>query len=346
MMKIIKRTAAVLTSIVIAATAFTGCESRFPGISAAGTPASVSAFKLNTIVNIKIYDSAGSYSEDVINNTLALCDRYEQVCSRTLPDSELSQLNRGEISTVSPELGELLEYGLDYSRLSDGAFDISIGAVSSLWDFSSGNASVPDESSIHTALPHVGYEQISIQKNSDGTYDVTKPSETIIDLGAVAKGFIADKIKDYLTASGIKSAIIDLGGNILCIGNRPDSASFIIGVKNPDTSSSSALAYLSISDRSVVSSGTYERTFTVDGTTYHHILDPATGYPYDNNLWQVTIISDKSVTGDCLSTTCFSLGLTKGLELIEKTSGVEAIFVTRDGSLHYSSGAKSFLYKK
>ena len=157
-----------------------------------------------------------------------------------------------------------------------------------------------------------------------------------LDLGAVAKGYIADRIKDFLVEKGIKSGIINLGGNVLCIGGRTDGTPFKIGIQKPFADRSETLCTVDISDKSVVSSGIYERCFELDGQFYHHILDPSTGYPYDNGLVSVTIISDKSVDGDGLSTTCFALGLEKGLELINSLENVEAIFITENYQIHYS----------
>jgi len=308
--------------------------------TALADPISVSGFKLNTYVEIKGYDT--SSDKDILTRALALCDKYEQIFSRTLEDSELSQLNRHEITVVSAELGELIEYGIEYANLSEGSFDISIGAVSSLWDFTTADPSLPDSTDIENALRCIDYTQIDISKNNDGTYTVIIPEGMILDLGAVAKGYIADRIKDYLGAQGVKSALINLGGNVLCVGSRSNGP-FSVRVRKPFAEASDYICTAKITDQSVVTSGTYERCFTIDGQLYHHILSPKTGYPYDNGLAQVTIISDDSVTGDCLSTACFTLGLEKGLALIEATDNAEAIFVTSDGTMHMSSNAAQYI---
>ena len=180
--------------------------------------------------------------------------------------------------------------------------------------------------------------------NGDGTYSISKPDDVILDLGAVAKGYIADKIKDFLEENGVKRAIINLGGNVLCIGKKTNTDNFGIGVRKPFAANNEVLVALSVDDSSVVSSGNYERYFYADdGTFYHHILNPATGYSYDNDLSDVTILSKDSLTGDCLSTTCFCLGLEDGMKLIESLDGIEAVFVTNEGEIHYSSGAKAYV---
>lgn len=305
-------------------------------------PSSVSGFKLNTYITITVYDKV---DRSVLDKCLELCDSYENMFSRTIPESTLSQVNNHKTTEIPPELAELLQYGFKYSELSNGSFDFTIGSVSSLWDFTSDSPKVPDATAIRSGLAYVDYKNVSLSKKSDdtGDYSVSIPEGTIIDLGALAKGYIADKIKEYLVSAGVRSAVINLGGNILCIGNKPDGSVFNIGVRKPFSDSSDILLTLKINGQSVVSSGTYERCFTQDGILYHHILNPKTGYPYDNDLTSVTIISDKSVEGDCLSTTCFTLGLNEGLRLIESLDGIEAVFITKDGTIHYSSGASQYI---
>ena len=145
-----------------------------------------------------------------------------------------------------------------------------------------------------------------------------------------------DKIKEFLLSKGVKSAIINLGGNVLCIGSKPDKTPFRIGIQKPFADRSETIATVDITDQSVVSSGIYERFFEKDGQLYHHILNPKTGYPYDNSLISVTIICDSSTDGDGLSTSCFALGLEKGMELINSLPDVHSVFITSDDKLHYS----------
>ena len=179
-------------------------------------------------------------------------------------------------------------------------------------------------------VSHINYHSVKVDGN---TVTLTDP-EAKIDLGGIAKGYIADKLKEYLKNQGVEHALINLGGNMLALGGRPDGSDFRIGIQEPFAADGTVLTNLSISDKSVVSSGNYERYFEKDGIIYHHILDPDTGYPVQNNLYQVTIISDSSVQGDALSTTCYALGLEAGMELIQNTDGVEAVFVTDDLEVH------------
>lgn len=334
---------------------FTGCGNITDAdTSTTGNqPISISSIKLNTAVQITIYDSQ---DKALLDDCLALCDKYELVFSRTNEKSELYKLNHrkdtsdkdtntdrqttpypvsGTADTwhISEDLASLLSEGLDTTRESDGAFDIAIAPLTSLWDFTAEDPKVPDDATIQKALPLCSSEGVTI----DGQ-DITLPSDDIqFDVGAIAKGYIADRLKDFLVKKGVKSAIINLGGNVLCIGSKPDGAPFKIGIQKPFADRNETEAVMDITGKSVVSSGIYERCFKQDGKLYHHILNPQTGYPYDNGLISVTIISDQSVDGDALSTTCFALGLEDGLKFAEK-KGVQAVFITEDYELHYTDG--------
>lgn len=305
----------------------------------ANTDTSISdtAFKLNTVVTVTLYDSD---DEELLSEVMELCDKYENIFSRTLPSSELYQLNHGQLPQedgffcISPEMTELISTALSYCEKSDGAFDITIGPVSSLWDFTSGEKIVPSDEEISAALSLVNYKNVVLKDNriqflQDGMQ---------LDLGAIAKGYIADKMKALLLERGVKSAVINLGGNVLCVGEKPDHSAFEIGIQKPFAKRSETVSTIQVRDKSIVSSGIYERSFEKDGKLYHHLLNPKTGYPYDNSLVSVTILSDESVDGDGLSTTCFSLGLEEGMNLIEQTPDTEAVFITDDYELHYSSG--------
>lgn len=334
---------------------FTGCGNITDAdTSTTGNePISISSIKLNTAVQITIYDSQ---DKALLDDCLALCDKYELVFSRTNEKSELYKLNHrkdtsdkdpnadgqttpypvsGTADTwhISEDLASLLSQGLSITRESDGAFDIAIAPLTSLWDFTAEDPKVPDDAAIQKALPLCSSDGVTI----DGQ-DITLPSDDIqFDVGAIAKGYIADRMKDLLVKKGVKSAIINLGGNVLCIGSKPDGTPFKVGIQKPFADRNETEAVMDITGKSVVSSGIYERCFKQNGKLYHHILNPKTGYPYDNSLISVTIISDQSVDGDALSTTCFALGLEDGLKFAEK-KGVHAVFITEDYELHYTDG--------
>ena len=237
---------------------------------------------------------------------------------------------------VSDILYEILEDGMYYSEISDGVFDITVEPESSLWDFTSDNSKVPEDAQIKEAVKLTGYKNAVLKDKKL----VLKIPGMGIELGAIAKGFIADRLKDYLAVNGVTSGTVNLGGNVLCIGKKTDGSPFRIGVQHPFADRNEIITAVKAEDTSVVSSGIYERYFIQDGKIYHHILDTSTGYPYDNGLVAVTIISVKSVDGDALSTTCFAMGLEKGLEFVNSLEDVYAVFITEDERLHYSEGFK------
>lgn len=298
-----------------------------------------SGFYFDTVITITLY---GSSHEEQLEHCFDLAAKYESYFSKTIPDSDISKINAaaGNPVTVHDETIELLQKGIYYGELSNGTFDITIGNLSDLWNIptkalleETDASMIPDKAEIATALATVDYRNILI----DGNDVSLKNPDTSIDLGGIAKGYIADKMKEYLIAEGVSSGYINLGGNVLCIGNKPDGSPYNIGIQKPfDTANTSAT--VKISDKTVVSSGIYERYFEVDGTIYHHLLDTATGYPLNNELLSVSIITPYSVDGDALSTICFALGIEKGLELIESLPDTEAIFIDADYQLHKSSG--------
>ena len=330
-------------SLILCPAVFSGCSAKTENVknTDAGSqdPISATAIKLNTAVTVTIYDSQ---DRELLTECMNLCDKYEKIFSRTADDSELYQLNHRELTPVkgtentyqvSASLAELVSKGLDYSVLSEGAFDIAIEPLTSLWDFTAENPKVPKDSLIQAALPKCNYHNISV--DTDKNEITLKTDDTAIELGAIAKGYIADRLKEYLVSQGVESAIINLGGNVLCIGSQPDGEPFRIGIQKPFASHNETVGFVEIDDASVVSSGVYERCFTADGKNYHHLLDPRTGYPYDNGLISVVIICPESVDGDALSTTCFSLGLEKGMELLDSTEDAAGIFITEDYELHF-----------
>lgn len=289
----------------------------------------------DTIVVITLY---GTDDSDILQDVQNICTDYENLFSRTVPDSDVYRINHanGETVTVSPETISLIKESLAYSALTDGAVDITIAPVKDLWDFSSldktaAKEALPDEAALNEALSHVDYHCIQYDETAC-TVTLTDP-DAQIDLGFIAKGYIADALKEYLLSNGITSAIINLGGNVLTIGTKPDGTPFQVGIEKP-FETTSIMETLSINDRSVVTSGIYERYFQIGDTVYHHILNPQTGYPVSNNLLSVTIISDSSMEGDALSTSCLLLGLTEAQTLIESLDGIDAVFITDDYEIY------------
>ena len=263
----------------------------------ADEPVTKSGFYFNTVISVSIYEKG---SEELLDDCFALAKKYEGYFSNTIPDSDISKINDagGAPVTVHDETIELLKTGIAYGDLSGGKFDITIGRLSDLWDISTkalldqtDTSMIPSDADIQTALATVDYREIQI----DGNTVTLQNPDTRIDLGGIAKGYIADQMKAYLNQKGITSGYINLGGNVLALGAKTDGSAYTIGIQRPFGEENEAIASVSITDQTVVSSGVYERYFEVDGTRYHHILDTATGYPYDNGLLEVTIITGASV---------------------------------------------------
>lgn len=294
-------------------------------------PITRTSFKLDTVITITIYDSEDT---SLLDGAMELCDYYENLLSRTREVSEIYQLNQGTRQEVSEDTAALLALARSYSEKTGGLFDPTIGPVSSLWDFHAKEPKAPEKEQIRAALSLVDYRDMTLSGNT-----VTFRKEgMMLDLGGIAKGYIADRIKDYLLEQNVKSAVINLGGNVLCIGGRPDGTPFQIGIQQPFEENSTEIPPLAIRDQAVVTSGIYQRYFEENGIFYHHILDPETGYPCDNELVSVTIICDRSADGDALSTSCFLMGLEKGIEFVNQSENVQAVFITKKGEVFYSDG--------
>lgn len=350
-----------------------GCGSNgenYQGIAKTG-------FYLDTVCTITIYgvdpdsdlgkelseaDEEGQQKRifQLITDAFLECDRCEKVLSKTISSSEISQINAagGRAVTVSDMTAEVIEKGLEYGTLSNGVFDITIGKATDLWnfhDFQIEEASdsetendkeaepLPDPELLKEAVSHVDYRKVKVDDDQVALQD----PEMEIDLGGIAKGYIADHLTRWLEERGVVSAVIDLGGNIVAIGGKSEGIlelpqqDFTIGIKDPQSESGQLLGVFSCSDKTVVTSGTYERYVVKDGKKYHHILDPETGWPAETDVDSVTIITEKNhaVDADGLSTTCLALGVEKGTALIETLEGVEAVFVDLDGKITSTSGA-------
>ena len=293
-------------------------------------------FYLDTVITLT------AYTEDVqiLNDALEECGRYENLLSRTIEGSDVWNINHamGEPVDVSDDTIEILQTAIEVSERSGGAFDVTIAPASTLWDFTSGEAVLPDEQELADAAAKIDYTKIKIKDNQ-----VTLPAGMMIDLGGVAKGYIADAVKYYLEERGIESAILSFGGNIVAIGLKPDGSAWKVGIQDIDEPTGNYMLVAQNFGGSTVTSGIYERGFELDGEYYHHILDSSTGWPVQNELASVTILSESSMWGDALATAAFALGTEKGLELIEDLDGIEAIFIAKDRSVTYSSGAQAYM---
>ena len=337
--------AVLLTAVIIIPQ--TGCGGK--------EPVSGSEFCLDTSCEITIYDMEGM-SEDkaagIIDQAFAEIREYENMLSRTVEGSDVYRINHadGKSTEVSAETLDVIRTGLLMAELSGGKFDITVGALTDLWKFTSDNPSVPEDQEIRKALETVGYENITMKGNEVGLSD----SETRIDLGGVAKGYIADKTGEYMEAQGVTKAIINLGGNITAIGEKEEDTPWTIGIERPYSDRSEIVGSIKVSDKTVVTSGIYERQFVEDGVRYHHVLDPQTGYPAETDLEAVTITAVKGNSGFCdsLSTACLILVKEKAHRLVLKLQDeypqmeIEAAFIDKNDNIAQTDGMNLELVEK
>ena len=335
--------AALFALVIIAQT---GCSSD------SAEPVTGENYLLDTVCSISIYEMKGEdgkpaaasgmqeEAKAAIDEAFALCAGLDKTLSRTADASEISRINNagGEWTEVSEDTLRLLQEGIRYSELSGGDFDITVGGVTDLWDFHADpeDAKVPDAEALAQAVKHVGYDKIEI----DGSKVRLTDPETRIDLGGIAKGYIGDRMADRLEELGVTSGIVNLGGNVICIGGKTDTDDFTIGVEAPYSDRTEIVGKIQARDKTLVTSGVYERKIEVDGKLYHHILSTDTGYSAETDLDAVTLTAGKghSMDVDALSTICLIKGYEEASKLIEATDGVEAVFILHDGTIEQTSG--------
>lgn len=317
---VIKTLASLALSLSLMLTCLTGCGEH--------RRHETECFFFDTYVYLCIYGG----SDEILSDVVRLCAEYDRLFSKTNTESDVWALNNanGEPVIVNEKTAELLTISCEYAELSGGRFDVTCGSVTELWDFSTETPSLPDSSELTEALQYVGIDKMTIEDTT-----VTLSSGTRIDLGGIAKGFVADEIASYLRENGVNNAVINLGGNVLVVGDK-FGRQYTVGVEAP--SGDGYLTTLQLSDKSVVTAGISKRGFTLDGCYYHHILDLSTGMPVNNGLASVTVVSESSTQGDALATTLFLMGLEEGLILAESLDGVEAVFAATSGEMFATSG--------
>ena len=283
------------------------------------------------------------FHEDAQNLLLQseqLLHLYKNRFSANDADSELMEINlqAGKKAVqVHPELFELIELGKKHSIAANSHLNIAIGPLVQTWRIGFSDAKLPSEEEIQRLLKITDPEEIVL---NDSNREVYLSKEGMrIDLGALAKGYIADKLKEFLVEQGVQSGIIDLGGNILTIGENPTfHRPWRIGIQNPALDRGEHVAVIEVSDASVVTSGIYERQLVVDGKTYHHIFDRTTGYPMETELASVTIVAEKSVDCEIWTTRLFGQNPYDIIEEIEQQPGLEAFVITKNQKMMYTSG--------
>ena len=334
----------ILLAVLIAVAILSGCgtQSRNRKSSASADAAAEIkketrvGFYLDTVITLSAYTD----KPELLEKGLKTCGDLEKKLSRTIEGSDVWNINHaeGKTVTVSPETAEILQTALQVSEWSGGAFDITVAPASVLWDFSSGEMNIPSAEALAAAAEKIDYRKVMISGN-----EVTLPEGMMIDLGGIAKGYIADAVKKELAEAGIQSAILSFGGNIVSIGLKPDGSPWKVGIQDINEPSGTSMMISLNYGGSTVTSGIYERGFTKDGITYHHILSSETGWPVQNELASVTIFSESSMLGDALSTAVFALGTEKGARLIESLENTEALFIARDRSAAGTSGIRKYM---
>ena len=361
----------------------------------------ISFFLFNTQVHMHAYGDAAADPDATARLDAALvaardrCLFFERAFSRTRDDSDIARAHAASPSAVpvSPQTARLVRQALGYCERSRGKFDITMGTVTSLWNFHTGE--VPSRLALARALPHVDYRHIVLDeepcgrepldeeplgkdspvqgsldddalnagtsrapssnvpssKSSQPALAITDP-HTILDLGGVAKGYIADDLADLFIAHGVGRFVINLGGNVVVRGGRPADASarppvaagspWRIGIINP-LDPAHHRAIVDMVDGSVVTSGIHERRFTKGGVTYHHILDPATGMPAKTDLTSATIIAPRSMDCDGYSTTALMLGARDAIDFVESLPGIEAVLIDEVDEVWWTSGIEERL---
>ena len=291
-------------------------------------PVSETRVLLDTYCTITIY---GTHDPELLDEAFGLCAEYEALFSITIENSDIWRINHagGAPVAVAPQTCELIKAGMDFGELSGGMFDITIGRISTMWDFS-GDPQVPAQEELDAMLRTVDFRKIII---GGDTVRLADP-EAWIDLGGIAKGYIADRLASFLRENGIKNAVIDLGGDIAVIGKKPDGNPWMIGVKQPFGDRNDLLGIVKTAEASIVTSGIYERQFVEDGIQYHHILDPYTGMPSRSDVIGATIMAESAAAGDALSTIAVLKGSKKAADLLSNAQGfIGALLVLENGEL-------------
>lgn len=325
-----------LIIILIFSALLTGCEKEKKLVTD-------STYMLGTYLQLSVWTSDEAKGKEMIEASFKRIQEIEGKMSVNIENSEISTVNNNaglKPVEVSSDTAFVLNRAVYYAALTKGAYDPTIGTLVKLWGIGTDRENVPTQKEIKSALEHVNYNAVRFQ---EGNKVVLAEEGMFIDLGGIAKGFAADEVTRILRESGIEHAMINLGGNVYALGNKTDGTNWKVGIQDPFEPTGTHMGIVEIADKTVVSSGNYERYFMKDDIRYHHILDPKTGYPANNGVISTTIITDSSIDADALSTGAYVLGLEKGLELIEKIDGTECIIITEDKGVYLSSGMKGKL---
>lgn len=290
---------------------------------------------MDTLMRLTAY---GPHREAALETAQAEILRLDALWSTGQPDSEIAQLNQTGQAILSPDSRTLVARSLDLYRETGGAFDITVYPLMVLWGFPSQDYHVPTEEELTEALALVGSDQLEFDPETGA---LTLAPGQAIDLGGIAKGYTSQRVMDLYREAGVTSGMVSLGGNIQCLGTRPDGTPWRIGIQNPWDTEGEMAAVLQVTDQAVITSGGYERYFVdpATGITYQHILDPATGYPADSGLASVSVVTSDGTLGDALSTALYLMGLDQGIDFWRTHSHqFQALFIDQEGKLYVTEG--------
>lgn len=282
---------------------------------------------MGTVITVKLFGFGAKNDLDKIETEINGLEN--SVLSWRKEGSDVYRINKGSGTqvSVSPDTVKIIGQCIDISDDCGGVFDITIGNVTKLWNFGGNNQRLPSDDEIKTALGSVGYKNVSISGNA-----VQIKKGQSLDLGAVGKGFVCDKIKELLDKGRTKSAVVSVGGSLLIYGNR----TFSVGIVNPDNDKQS-MGTLKLKDTCVSTSGNYEKYFEQDGKRYHHILNATTGYPATSEFKSVTVVCESGLISDALSTVCYIAGYRKSIEILKKFDA-EAVFIFNNNAVRVTDG--------
>ncbi|PRR82805.1 FAD:protein FMN transferase [Clostridium vincentii] len=295
-----------------------------------------SSYSLGTLINLRVQ---GNEAQRAIEEALGRLSDIDDKMSAFKDTSEISKINlkAGRTSQiVGKDTYLVIKEAIKYSRLLEGAFDPTIRPLVSLWNIGTEQEEMPEECEVDNMLQLVNYKDVILDESNSSIR--LRREKQALDLGGIAKGYAADEVRDIFYKYNISSALIDLGGNIFAFGGKEDGTPWRVGIQDPFKTRGEFMGVLSVTNKSVVTSGNYEKYFTKAGKRFHHIIDPKTGYPSISKIISATIISDNSIDGDGLSTGVYIIGIDKAMRLIESISGVEAIFITQDKKTYVTSG--------
>lgn len=295
-------------------------------------------FTLGAVCSIQLFtDMPHTEAEAVLQTCVRRLEELELALSANADTSTLIDINRAAglaAVAVPPDVYPVFVRAAFFAEKSGGAFNPVIGSVVKLWNIGFENAAKPDDAAITEALQNTDYRDMKL----DGSTVFLKKAGMKLDLGAIAKGFAADELTRIVKQAGIAHALIDIGGTISALGTRTDGKPWIVGIRDPRVRQGDPVISVAMENRSISTSGSYERYFEQDGIRYHHILDPATGYPVRNNLVSVSVFADSAADADALSTACFVLGCDAALQLLTELPHIDALFIFDDNTVRTTPG--------